>query len=144
MTTREFAAVCARMGLDPMKQLGRAEGVEAPKVPKSPMNKWETEYAKTLEAQRAIGLLRDWKFEGLSLRLAQGARFTPDFMVMPNSGPLELHEVKGYWREAAKVRIKVAAELFPYFDFRVVRKLKVGEGGGWMTIMLFSEGRDVI
>jgi len=31
MTTREFAAFCARMGLDPMKQLGRVEGAEAPK-----------------------------------------------------------------------------------------------------------------
>ena len=43
---------------------------------------------------------------------------------------LEFHEVKGFWRDDARVKIKVAAEHFP-FKFVAVRKKKLSEGGGW-------------
>ena len=42
-------------------------------------------------------------------------------------GAVELHEVKGFWREAAKVRVKVCAELYPFWPLRIVRP----DGQGW-------------
>ena len=44
------------------------------------------------------------------------------------SGELEMHEVKGFWREDARLKIKVAAEQFP-FRFVAVTKSK----DGWAT-----------
>lgn len=103
------------------------------------MNKTETAYAAVLDASKAAGRVVWWAFEGMRFRLAEGAWYTPDFAVMvvddselEHGGPLrlELHEVKGHWREAARVRIKVAADRFP-FPFKAVRKRRQRDGGGW-------------
>jgi len=43
---------------------------------------------------------------------------------------LEVHEVKGFWREDARLKIKMAAELFPCFVFKGVtwnRKERIWE-----------------
>lgn len=102
------------------------------------MNKWEEEYAQVLENRRRVGEVSWWAFEPMKLRLATGAYYKPDFAAIhvweaPNDiwvSELEFHEVKGMWREAGRVRIKVAAEHFP-FKFFAVTKKKVKEGGGW-------------
>lgn len=77
------------------------------------MNKWETLYAEKLDYEQRLGVIEWYKFEGVRLRLADGAYFKPDFAVV-RGGKMELHEVKGMWREAARVRIKVAADQFPF------------------------------
>ncbi|MFA7254136.1 MAG: DUF1064 domain-containing protein [Patescibacteria group bacterium] len=77
-------------------------------------NGLEQAYARRLEQLRAAGEVLWWRFEGLSLRLADGAHYKPDFAVQLADGTIELHETKGHWREAARVRIKVAAEQFPF------------------------------
>jgi hypothetical protein len=53
---------------------------------------------------------------------------------------LLLYEVKGMWREAARVRIKVAADRHP-FRFIAVTKRLVRDGGGWKE-ELFSQALD--
>lgn len=90
------------------------------------MNKTEAAYAQHLEARRLAGEVLWWRFEPMRLRLANGAWFKPDFGVKLIDRSLEFHETKGFWREAARVRIKVAAELFPFRFIAVKRK-----GGGW-------------
>jgi len=96
------------------------------------MNGTEVRYAAHLELSKRAGLLCDWRFESVKLRLGGGAWFTPDFMVVTHEGFIEWHEVKGsFFREAAKVRIKVACEGFPWFRFLVVREKRKREGGGW-------------
>ena len=94
------------------------------------MNKTETRYAQDLELQKRAGDILWYKFEGFTLTLAPGARFTPDFAVMHCDGRLEFIEIKGFWREAARVRIKVAAELYP-FRFIAVQAVRQKDGGGW-------------
>ena len=89
-------------------------------------NKWESKYAEYLEIMRRTGEISAWRFEPIRLRLANSAWFKPDFLVVARNEDkdcdvFQFHEVKGFWREAAKVRIKVAAELFPFFDFIVVK-----------------------
>lgn len=109
------------------------------KKPKQPrgMNKWERDYAIVLDAERQAGKILSWEFEGLSLKLGRGARFKPDFIVhrvtLDSDGHsydvIECREVKGKWREAARVRIKVAASKYPWCRFIAVSK----DGAGWKT-----------
>jgi hypothetical protein len=94
------------------------------------MNKLETRYERdVLVPLKASGEIADFKFEAVKLRLATGAWFTADFTIWTKGGAVQLHEVKGHWREAARVRIKVAAELYPLFSFYAVRYVE----GVWQT-----------
>lgn len=87
---------------------------------------WEQLYAQHLETLKRSGEVLWYRYEGLRLRLADGAQFSPDFAVVTAPlGALELHEVKGQWREAAKVRWKLAKETFP-FVFKLITKAKNG------------------
>ena len=104
--------------------------IQAEKLSKRGMNKTETRYAQDLELRKRAGAILWYRFEGFTLKLAPGARFTPDFAVLRLGGWLEFHEIKGFFREAAKVRIKVAADLYP-FKFIAVRAVKQRDGGGW-------------
>jgi hypothetical protein len=94
------------------------------------MNRTEEAYAKVLEALKQSGELLWWAFEGITLKLAEGSRYTPDFFVMRKDGTLECHEVKGRWIDDAKTKIKVAAEKFPFL-FKAVFALPKRDGGGF-------------
>ena len=90
----------------------------------------ESEYAEHLELLKRIGEIVWYRFEGMKFRLADNTFYTPDFSVMRSDGLLEMHEVKGYWMEDAKVKIKVAAEMYPV-EFLAVKKKTRREGQGW-------------
>lgn len=95
------------------------------------MNKLEAAYAQHLEARRAAGEIADFGFERIKLRLARSTFYTPDFDVVLLDGAVEIHETKGYWQEDARIKIKVAAGMFPAFRFFGIRKRKARDGGGW-------------
>ena len=94
------------------------------------MNATEREYGDVLELRRVAGEVAWYKFEGVKLRLADNTFYTPDYAVMLTSGAIEVHEVKGFWQDDAKVKIKVAADLYP-FRFLAVRKRAKKDGGGF-------------
>ena len=94
------------------------------------MNNTEAEYARLLDARKHAGDVAWWKFEGLRLRLGDGCGYTPDFSVMLQDGSMECHEVKGFWRDDARAKIKVAADQYP-FRFIAVTKEPKKDGGGW-------------
>ena len=94
------------------------------------MNKTEAAYAAYLEQRRMAGEVAWYKFEGVKLRLADNTFYSPDFAVMLSTGEMEMREVKGHWQEDARVKIKVAAQLFP-FRFIAVQPLPKRDGGGW-------------
>lgn len=91
------------------------------------MNKTEELYCKHLEGMKAAGLIAWFKFEGMKFRLADKTFYTPDFAVMRSDGALQMHEVKGYWQDDARAKIKIAADMYP-MDFIAVKK---GKGGKW-------------
>jgi hypothetical protein len=93
-------------------------------------NGTEARYAASLEQRKAAGEILWYRFEGLKLRLADNTFYTPDFAVMTSSCAIELHEVKGYWEDDARVKIKVAAEMYP-FRFVAVMPVAKKHGGGW-------------
>lgn len=95
------------------------------------MNKLEAEYAAAvLEPRKQAGEILEYWFEKFTFKLADDCRYTPDFVVQLASGEMECHETKGYWQEDAKVKIRVAAELFP-FRFVAIQKLPKKDGGEW-------------
>jgi hypothetical protein len=100
------------------------------RLPAGTMNKTEAAYAEHLDALRHHGEVAWFKFEGVKLRLADGCFYTPDFAVMGADGVMELHEVKGRWMDDARVKIKVAASLYPFRFIAITVKPKK-LGGGW-------------
>lgn len=94
------------------------------------MNKTEKAYDDYLELQKLAGEIVWHKFEAVKLRLADNTFYTCDFAVLGKDMVLELHEVKGFWQDDARVKIKVAAALYP-FRFVAVKALAKKHGGGW-------------
>ncbi len=86
------------------------------------MNKLEKRYADFLEKRRMAGEIRLWMFESLRLILAPSTSYTPDFLVINSDDQVELHEVKGFWRDDARVKIKIANNMFP-FIFKVIKEV---------------------
>jgi UDP-N-acetylmuramyl pentapeptide synthase len=91
------------------------------------MNRVESAYAEYLKTRSDVC----WsKFEGLKFRLADNTFYTPDFTVMLKSGALEAHEVKGFWQDDARAKIKIAADMYP-IKFIAVKVRAKKRGGGW-------------
>lgn len=90
------------------------------------MNKTEAEYGAYLELRRRAGEISWYRFEAMKFRLADLTFYSPDYSVMLANGELEQHEVKGFWTDDARVKIKVAADQFP-FRFVAAKKCR----GGW-------------
>lgn len=93
-----------------------------PSTDLSKLNKTESAYWEILKrgGYQWIGT------QCLTFKLADDTRYTPDFIVVTEDGRLEAHEVKGFWRDDAKVKIKVAARQYAYVQFKVVMKTKNG------------------
>ena len=90
---------------------GRAVKARArPQPVPGSMNKTEEAYAGHLRQLMLAGEVLHFEFEPLKLRLAEKTFYTPDFMVVRRDGLIELHEVKGFWEDDARVKIKVAAK----------------------------------
>ena len=98
-------------------------------------SKWEREFHEILKAR-----FKWVEHEPLRLKIGRNAYYKPDFLVVggydQNLDALHpvnvvFYEVKGHWREAARVRIKVAASKYPWARFIAVVKQKKKDGGGW-------------
>ena len=99
------------------------------------MNKTEAAYARHLDGLKAAGTILDFWFERVKLQLAGLCSYTPDFMVMRADGAIEMHEVKGgpgVFRDDARVKVRVAADTFP-FRFIVLYPAPKKDGGGWLV-----------
>lgn len=94
------------------------------------LNKTESAYSRHLELLKAAGQVVWYRFEGMKFRLADSTFYTPDFAVMLPGGLMQLHEVKGFWTDDARVKIKVAADQYP-FEFVAVKAKTKKSGGGW-------------
>ncbi len=99
-------------------------------------SKWEREFHEILKAR-----FKTVEHEPLRLKIGRKAYYKPDFLVVGGFDAAEeaprrpvniiFYEVKGHWREAARVRIKVAASKYPWARFIAVVKQKKKDGGGW-------------
>ena len=87
------------------------------------MNKTEAGYYRYLLSLKNEGKILAVAYECEKLKLARSTYYTPDFRVIKPDGTVEFHETKGFWRDDARVKIKVAATLHPY-KFYIIQKLK--------------------
>ena len=110
----------------PFLPRNRAHGTRRP----GEMNKLEASYAEHLGGLMALGDVIWFKFEAIKFRLAPLTYYTPDFIVLTGEEIFEAHEVKGFWQDDARVKIKVAAELYPIV-FKAFKPLPKKRGGGW-------------
>lgn len=117
----------AREGGNRKIEDGHRNTVARGAIRESGMNKLEAAYAQHLDVLQHAGEVIWWRYEAVGLRLADRTFYHPDFLVMMADGTLEAHETKGFMRDDANVKLKVAASAFP-FVFRLVKKQK---GGAW-------------
>ena len=73
-------------------------------------------------------------YEAITLKLAHDCRYTPD-VAWQRDGLLYFDEVKGFFRDDAKVKLKVAARLFPWATFRLITRVK----GDWRVEIIQAE-----
>ena len=92
------------------------------RLKKGARNGLEAEYEVYLEGLKWGGKILWYEFEGLKFRLADNTFYTPDFVVLNADSQLEVHEVKGFWKDDARVKIKVAASMYPLVFFGIQKK----------------------
>jgi hypothetical protein len=97
------------------------------RIPKPRMNGHEAEF----EALHLSG--KPHGFEEMTFRLGPDCRYTPDFWSLDDDEVLALLEVKGFWRDDAKAKIRMASERYPQFRWRAYRKLPKAQGGLWVA-----------
>lgn len=85
------------------------------------MNKTEQEYAGFLQQRLLGGIVKYWEYEPVKLKLAPKTFYTPDFLVI-TADEIGFHEVKGYWEDDARVKIKCAAEKYWFFAFVAIKR----------------------
>lgn len=90
------------------------------------LNKTEAAYYSYLKTVRDAAGIYVWVGtpQCITLKLGDDCRYTPDFFAINHGGEMLAFEVKGFWRDDAKVKIKVAARIFPFIRFQVVMKNK--------------------
>lgn len=129
--------------IEEIQQLEPAVIVEAralpPSLPKFD-SKLEQLYWLHLQQRLRDGEVRRVDFHAVKILLGDGAWFTPDFLVVALDGVLELHETKGFMREAARVRLLVAAERYP-FRFLLVKNKGSARSPQW-EITRVGSGQD--
>jgi hypothetical protein len=90
-------------------------------------NKTETEY------QRRHLQGRDARFEALTFRMANGHRYTPDWVVFTATGKIECHEVKGGYALGSEQRARLAFDQarveFPWITWVWAKKSE----GSWQV-----------
>jgi hypothetical protein len=85
------------------------------------MNKTELAFWQMMAGSRLNLIVACWR-EPLTFRLAGRTRYTPDFGVRIRGEPFTLVEVKGFMRDDAAVKLKVAADMYPCFRWLLVRR----------------------
>ena len=89
------------------------------------MNKAEEQFAAYLRTQDWV---REWQYEAMKFCLAPRTFYTPDFLVVEEETmELSLIDVKALWgnrsfphvEDDAMVKLKVCAQKFPYFHWKL-------------------------
>lgn len=117
------ASELAHLGLSPAHRPSSTNLIVQPSTDESKLNKTERAWLHQL---RLTHPPENLGIQSHTLKLADDTRYTPDFWTIDANGQLFFWEVKGFWRDDAKVKIKVAARQFRHFRFIVVTKTKTG------------------
>lgn len=136
MTRQEYQELLNRRKADPKPEPPQAveSKAQATHGASDTPNKTEAAFGLHLKALYPGAAIL---FNKVKLRLAKKTWYAPDYMVITGTydDPVPLFfEVKGFMRDDAAVKIKVAAEQNRWAKFYVVRKVK---GGAWKVERVF-------
>lgn len=101
------------------------EGAKRIRQNSAGLNKTEQAFFDCLKESHPGALVYS---QSVTLGLANGVRYTPDFVVREFS-VVAAYEVKGFMRDDAAVKLKVAASLYPWILFHLVTR----KGGQWQV-----------
>lgn len=74
---------------------------------------WEVKYAEYLDKSNV-----EWEYEPEGYKLSNGRIYIPDFKLSTNV----IIEIKGWWREDAKIKWKMFCEEYPNLNKKVLMK----------------------
>lgn len=118
-------ATVRREGSEPIRK-ARVGGAQKVRDAFRPVHdsKLEASYELYLSALKYAGEIQAFWYHPLTLKLPGGVRYTPDFMVWPNEGKVQIHECKGWSKNLRDgiTRLKLASGLFSCWDWRLVKK----------------------
>lgn len=126
-----------------MRWKGRLARAAKSKIGKGYKSRYEMEFARELAIRAAAGEILWWRYEPFRLVLSSdpNVSYTPDFAaVLADTMELVIYEVKGFPREDSMVKLKVAADEFP-FRFFLVTKPR-GKNGGFAYTEVGGNGND--
>lgn len=102
------------------------------RLAKEKMNGTERAWAVQLDAKKLVGEVLDWKFHPMNVRLANNTFYEVDFLVLRSDMRIEVQETKGgHTTEKGQMKIKLCAEVLPWFLMTKITKLPKKDGGGW-------------
>lgn len=80
-------------------------------------SRWEANYARILEFHKKNGIIKHWEHEPQTFwfeNVKRGTRsYLPDFKIYNNNGTIEWHEVKGWFDDKSKTKLKRMAKYYP-------------------------------
>ena len=94
------------------------------------MNKTEARYAAELDFMKREGTVVDWRFEAIKFRLAKKCFYAPDFFVRCADGVIRFVEIKGFLRDDAAIKFKLAREQNQWAEWYMFRYVK----GNWEPV----------
>lgn len=85
---------------------------------------WEANYARYLEFLKQHNEIKEWEHEPDTFwfrNIKRGCRsYLPDFKITNNNGSIEYHEVKGWYDNRSKTKIKRMAKYYPEVKLIVI------------------------
>lgn len=92
-------------------------------------NKLEYTYAQVCEQEKRAGLIKDWTYESMTLKLSvalpgeRGDYHRTDFLKWHNDGSIEIAQTKGWHKNlrASLKGLRWAAQKNPWFRFTIYR-----------------------
>jgi hypothetical protein len=102
-------------------------------------SRWEANYARYLEWEKSLGLIKDWEHEPktFDFPIKRGCNtYKPDFRVLKPNGSHHWVEVKGWLDSKSKTKIKRFKRFYPEEEIRIIDakwfKSKVKNLKGWV------------
>jgi hypothetical protein len=96
-----------------------------PSADESKLNKLESAWLAVLRADITLAWVG---VHALTFKIGDDCRYTPDFIALNLDGELITYETKGFMRDDARVKLKVAARMFPFVGFVLVER----KAGAWI------------
>lgn len=86
-------------------------------------SKLERDFAEVLKSAEHDGRIMQWWHHPCGFKLAANCYFHPDFLVAPtHSERLTFIEVKGWFREDAKIKTRIVAPMYSCFRWLLVTR----------------------